>query len=111
MLRYSWFAQVGPGEVFTYDQDGDVIAAETYEKGEIVESYGGLEPRLGVTYMLNDETSIKASYGRNRQYLHLVSNSTSGTPIDLWIPSSNNVRPQIADQIAMGYYRNFKDNT
>nr|WP_217189936.1 TonB-dependent receptor [Echinicola vietnamensis] len=110
-LRYSWFAQVGPGEVFTYDQDGDVIAAETYEKGEIVESYGGLEPRLGVTYMLNDETSIKASYGRNRQYLHLVSNSTSGTPIDLWIPSSNNVRPQIADQIAMGYYRNFKDNT
>ncbi|QDH79747.1 TonB-dependent receptor [Echinicola soli] len=109
-LRYSWFAQVGPGEVFTYDQDGDVVSSETYGKGEIVETYGGLEPRLGLTYMLNDETSLKASYGRNRQYLHLVSNSTSGTPIDLWIPSSNNVKPQIADQIAMGYYRNFKDN-
>ncbi|WP_200976363.1 TonB-dependent receptor [Echinicola sp. 20G] len=109
-LRYSWFAQIGPGEIYTYDEDGDVIDTETYGDGEIVKSYGGLEPRLGLTYLLNDEVSVKASYGRNRQYLHLVSNSNAGTPIDLWIPSSNNVRPQIADQIALGYFRNFNDN-
>lgn len=110
-LRYSWFAQVGPGEIFTYDEDGDVVDSRIYKSGEIVKSYGGLEPRLGVTYLLNETTSVKASYGRNRQYLHLVSNSNAGTPIDLWIPSSNNVKPQIADQIALGYFRNFDNNT
>lgn len=109
-LRYSWFAQVGPGDIFTYDEDGDVATTENFDSGEIVETYSGLEPRAGLTYLLSDETSVKASFGRNRQYLHLVSNSTSGTPIDIWIPSSNNVKPQIADQYALGYYRNFKDN-
>ncbi|MEP2057011.1 MAG: TonB-dependent receptor [Maribacter litoralis] len=109
-LRYSWFAQVGPGDIYTYDADGDVETTETYDNGKIVETYGGLEPRAGLTYLLNDESSVKASYGRNRQYLHLVSNSTSGTPIDIWIPSSNNVKPQIADQYALGYYRNFKED-
>lgn len=109
-LRYSWFAQVGPGDIYTYDADGDVETTETYDNGKIVETYGGLEPRAGLTYLLNDESSVKASYGRNIQYLHLVSNSTSGTPIDIWIPSSNNVKPQIADQYALGYYRNFKED-
>ncbi len=110
-LRYSWFGQVGPGDIFTYDADGDVATTETFDDGELVKTYGGLEPRIGLTYLLSDESSMKASYGRNRQYLHLVSNSTSGTPIDLWIPSSNNVKPQIADQYALGYYRNFKEDT
>lgn len=109
-LRYSWFAQVGPGDIYTYDEDGDVETTETFDDGKIVETYGGIEPRAGLTYLLNEESSVKASYGRNRQYLHLVSNSTSGTPIDIWIPSSNNVKPQIADQYALGYYRNFKEN-
>ncbi|MCC9138417.1 TonB-dependent receptor domain-containing protein [Pontibacter silvestris] len=109
-LRYSWFAQVGPGTIYTYDSEGDVSGTDTYDAGEIVETYGGLEPRTGLTYLLNEVSSLKASYGRNRQYLHLVSNSTSGTPIDLWIPSSNNVKPQIADQYALGYFRNFNDN-
>lgn len=109
-LRYSWFAQVGPGDIFTYDEDGDIIDSKTYEDGEVVKTYGGLEPRAGVTYLMDDQSSFKVSYGRNRQYLHLVSNSTSGTPIDLWIPSSNNVKPQIADQYALGYFRNFKEN-
>lgn len=109
-LRYSWFGQVGPGDIFTYDGDGDVATSENYDSGEIVETYGGLEPRAGLTYLLSDDTSVKASFGRNRQYLHLVSNSTSGTPIDVWIPSSSNVKPQIADQYALGYYRNFKED-
>ena len=109
-LRYSVFSQMGPGEIYTYDEDGDIATAETYGSGEIVKTYGGIEPRLGVTYLLDETSSLKTSFGRNRQYLHLLSNSTSGTPIDLWIPSSNNVKPQYADQYALGYFRNFNDN-
>jgi hypothetical protein len=60
--------------------------------------------------MLNDVSSLKASYNRTRQYLHLASNSTNASPIDIWIPSSPNVRPQIADQVAAGYFRNFRNN-
>ena len=110
-VRYSYFAQVGPGDIFTYDENGEIIDVNSYGSGDIVQTYGGLEPRVGLTYVLNDESSVKTSFGRNRQYLHLLSNSTSGTPIDLWIPSSNNVKPQFVDQYAAGYYRNFKDNT
>ena len=109
-LRYSYFAQVGPGEVFSYNSDGEVIETKEYSDLELVKDYGGLEPRIGVTYLLNESSSVKGSYGRNRQYLHLLSNSGVGTPIDLWIPSTNNVKPQIADQVAAGYYKNFKDN-
>lgn len=109
-LRYSIFTQVGPGEIYTYDEDGDIATARDYDSGEAVKTYGGLEPRLGVTYLLSETSSLKTSFGRNRQYLHLLSNSTSGTPIDLWIPSSNNVKPQYADQYALGYFRNFNDN-
>lgn len=109
-LRYSYFAQVGPGDIFSYDTSGEIVDVQTYSDFELVKSYGGLEPRIGLTYTLDEQSSVKASYGRNRQCLHLISNSSTGTPIDLWIPSSNNVRPQIADQYATGYYRNFKDD-
>lgn len=110
-LRYSIFAQIGPGDIFAYDKNGDITEIRSFAPGELVKTYGGLEPRIGLTYVLNPESSVKTSIGRNRQYLHLLSNSTSGTPIDLWIPSSNNVKPQFVDQYAAGYYRNFKDNT
>lgn len=109
-VRYSWFGQIGPGEIYTYDADGDITTSKNYKDGELVKTYGGIEPRFGLTYLLSEESSVKASYGRNRQYLHLVSNSTSGTPFDLWIPSSNNIKPQIADQYALGYYKNFRNN-
>lgn len=108
-LRYSWFAQIGPGDIYTYDDDSDILTTETYRDGEIVQTYGGIEPRAGLTFLLNEEESIKASFGRNRQYLHLMSNSSSGTPIDVWIPSSNNVKPQIADQYAVGWFRDFQE--
>jgi hypothetical protein len=109
-FRYSFFAQTGPGIIFSFDENGDIIDARKYERGEVVQKYGGIEPRVGVTYVLDGESSVKTSYGRNRQYLHLLSNTTSGTPIDLWIPSSNYVKPQYVDQYATGYYRNFNDN-
>jgi len=109
-VRYSYFAQVGPGEIFSFDKDEEIHETKKYDDLELVKDYGGLEPRLGITYLLDESNSVKASYGRNRQYLHLLSNSGTGTPIDLWVPSTNNVKPQIADQIAVGYYKNFKNN-
>jgi len=68
------------------------------------------EPRFSASYLLNNASSLKASYARNVQNLHLISNSTSGSPTDLWIPSSNNVLPEIANQVSIGYYRNLHNN-
>ncbi|MCX6229636.1 MAG: hypothetical protein NTV75_10800, partial [Bacteroidia bacterium] len=89
---------------------GNIASTNEYSSGKFVKSYLNLEPRLSINYILNAENSIKTSYARNVQNLHLLSNSTSGNPTDLWIPSSNNVRPELADQFSTGYYRNFKEN-
>lgn len=109
-LRYSLFSSIGPGTVYTYDQVADVIDSAVYAKGKIFNTYGGLEPRLLVNYILNDSNSIKLSYARSRQYIHLLSNTTSTTPFDLWVPSNINIRPEIADQFTLGYFRNFGNN-
>lgn len=74
-------------------------------------SYTNLEPRLAVKYDLSETSSLKASYNRMSQYLHLISNTVASTPIDIWLPTTNNIKPQIADQVALGYFRNFKENT
>src|SRR5690606_38814232 len=63
-----------------------------------------------VAYILNDVSSLKASYVRAYQYVHLLTNTTSGSPTDLWVASSNNVKPQFGDQLALGYFRNFANN-
>ncbi|PRY15021.1 TonB-dependent receptor-like protein [Pontibacter ummariensis] len=111
-LRLSSFTNMGPGKVYTYDEAFETpIDTLEYGRFEKIKSYGGLEPRLSAKYELNDMSSIKASYNRTLQYLHLVSNSTSSLPFDVWIPSSTYVKPQVADQVAAGYFRNFKDNT
>jgi hypothetical protein len=109
-LRYSLFSSIGPGTVFRYDAVTDITDSIVYPKGKIYSTYAGFEPRLMMNYILNDSNSIKASYARTRQYLHLLSNSTSTSPMDLWVPSSVNIRPEIADQFAIGYFKNFKDN-
>lgn len=109
-IRYSGFAALGEGTFHTFDDEGDVINSEYYGKGEIAQYYGGLEPRINVTYMLTETSSLKASYNRMRQYNHLLSNSGTSLPTDLWIPSSNNIAPEIGDQVSLGYYRNFSDN-
>ena len=69
---------------------------------------GGLGYGLGINYLLNETSSVKASYARTNQYIQVAQNSTAGTPLDIWFPASPNVRPQISDQIALGYFRNFK---
>lgn len=109
-LRLSSFDMVGPGDFYTYDISGNIKNIETYSAGKIVKSYLNLEPRFAATFQLNNFSSVKASYSRNVQNLHLLSNSTGSNPTDLWIPSSNNVKPEIADQVSAGYYRNISDN-
>ncbi|HUZ62006.1 MAG TPA: TonB-dependent receptor [Hanamia sp.] len=109
-LRLSSFNIMGPGNFYTYDANGNAIDTATYSRGKIVKSYWNLQPRFAATYQLNKLSSLKISYSRNVQNLHLLSNSTGGNPTDLWIPSSNNVKPEISDQESFGYYRNTTHN-
>ncbi len=110
-LRLSKFTNMGPGKVYLYDEKFETpVDTVEYDRFEKIKSYGGLEPRIAAKYELNEVSSIKASYNRTLQYLHLVSNSTSSLPFDVWVPSSSYVKPQIADQVAAGYFRNFRDN-
>lgn len=109
-LRYSIFDYMGPGVAYEIDDEGNVLSEQEYDDWETIEIYHGFEPRASAKYLLNEVSSVKLAYNRNYQYMHLLSNSTSGSPTDRWVPSSNNVKPQIADQIAVGYFRNFKDN-
>ncbi|MFC2116647.1 TonB-dependent receptor domain-containing protein, partial [Bacteroidota bacterium] len=105
-LRYSSFHNVGAATVYNYDQDYRAVDSSVYESGSFFNSFSGLEPRLAASFMLNDWSSLKASYSRTRQYIHLAQNSTAGTPLDVWFPSSTNVDPQISDQVALGYFLN-----
>ena len=114
-LRFSAFQNIGTGTIFTYDKTNPqrYVATDTtfYDKGTSYNIYSGLEPRLRIRYQLNETSSLKASYNRMFQYLHLATNSTSSTPLDVWFPSSPNIKPKIADQVALGYFKNFKQNT
>jgi hypothetical protein len=110
-LRAGLFTVMGPGTFYTYDANGNAVDSATYSAGTTVVNYFNLEPRFSTSYKLTDNSSIKASYARTIQNLHLLSNSTSSNPTDVWIPSSNNVKPEIGDQVSLGYYRNLKENT
>jgi hypothetical protein len=109
-LRLSDMFLFGPGTFSTYDAAGNTISSNTYKSGQLVNTYINLEPRLSASYSLSPETSVKASYNRNTQNIHIISNSTSSTPTDLYVMSSNNIKPEIADQVSIGYFRNFSDN-
>ncbi|HEY4148373.1 MAG TPA: TonB-dependent receptor [Chitinophagaceae bacterium] len=109
-LRFTAFTLLGPGNFYSYDKNGNAIDTASYSSGKAVKTYGNIEPRFSASYQLNQNSSLKASYARNVQNLHLISNSTSGNPTDLWLPSSNNIQPEIADQVALGYYHNFHNN-
>jgi hypothetical protein len=109
-LRFSSFSVIGPGDFYTYDPKGNTIDTIVYKSGQFVRTYFNPQPRVSANFILSEKSSVKASYARNIQDLHLLSNSTSGSPTDAWIPSSNNVKPEIADQVALGYFRNFRDN-
>ena len=124
-LRISQFAEMANDSIPIYVNGKSVVynpVINNYEKGTIssYKNYGrnellnnsfGIEPRLSFNYQVNDVSSIKLGYNRMYQYIHLLSTSTSPTPLDIYTPSSSFIKPQIADQIASGYFRNFKDNT
>ena len=109
-LRYSAFNLMGAGTAYEFDENGALTNSTEYSKGESIALHHGLEPRFSMSYILSENNSIKLGYNRNLQYLHRVTNSTTSSPTDIWVPSSNNVLPQLADQIAIGYYQNFNKN-
>lgn len=117
-LRYGWFYNLGPRTVRTYDPDGEITDENAtgsidYARGEVIASFAGLqglEPRLAFNYRVNATTALKLSYNRNRQFIHLISNSTTPTPVDIWRPSGAFIDPAIVDQIAAGYFLNLRDN-
>ncbi len=122
-LRYSTFSRLGGqamtiyanGQPVVYNnvlgiyERGEAIGEKEYAKGETIKSYGNFEPRVALAYELNESSAVKLGYSRAAQYIHLLSNTTSVTPLDVWTPSGEFIKPQIADQYALGYFKNFKD--
>lgn len=107
-LRFSIFNNIGPATVYHYDNDGVATDSTVYGKGDFYHTYTGLEPRIGMVFLLTESSSLKLSYSRNNQYIQQAQNSVAGSPFSIWFPSSPNVKPQSADQVATGYFRNFK---
>jgi hypothetical protein len=111
-LRASTFTMLGNDQnVYSYNSNGSVIDTSTYIDNAFVKTYPVLEPRVSMSYVYSKTASLKVAYSRNAQYLHLISNTTTSTPTDLWIPSSINIKPEISDQISIGWFKNFKENT
>ena len=114
-LRFSGFDYLGPGKyiVFSDTTAGSrplVIREGSEKKGRSIQNYTNFEPRLSVKYQLATTSSVKASYNRTAQYIHLISNTTASNPLDIWTSSTNNIKPQVGDQVAVGYFRNFQNN-
>ena len=115
-LRLSHFNYAGKGTSYTFSETQvglrrPVESSQDYDQWETIQTYTNLEPRFSMKYQLDDSKSFKLSYNRMSQYIHLISNTTAATPVDVWTPSTNNIQPQIADQVAIGYFQNFKDDT
>lgn len=122
--RFSAFYRMGRSDVDLYANNqpvvfnqqlqvyekADPIGSKSYGSGDVIKSYGNIEPRFALSYAINDNKSVKLSYNRMVQYLQLISNTSSPTPLDVWTPSDNYIRPQLADQVAFGYFANFKDD-
>ncbi|CAM3901637.1 MULTISPECIES: TonB-dependent receptor [Flavobacterium] len=122
-LRYSMFYRLGAQEInvyennqaVSYDEDLKIyekatpIGTKKYGKNETIASFDNLEPRLSIAYIIDENQSVKASYNRMSQYLHLISNTQSPTPLDVWAPSDDFLKPQILDQYAIGYQKNIKN--
>nr|MDQ3395304.1 TonB-dependent receptor [Bacteroidota bacterium] len=115
-LRYSTFMNIGEQSIYIYDPNSPrsrktIIDTVQYKNGEVIESFHGPEPRFSAKYTLTSSSSVKLSYNRMRQNIHLVSNTSSSVPFDIWTPSGPYVKPAKVDQVTMGYFRNIRDNT
>jgi len=109
-LRGTIFQNMGKATVYHFDENYEKTDSTVYSSGEIYHTFWGLEPRVNFKYSLNTQSSFKGSYSRTKQFIHLASNSTAGSPLDIWVPSSPNIDPQTADQFAIGYFRNFYED-
>ncbi|WP_181308104.1 TonB-dependent receptor [Rufibacter sp. XAAS-G3-1] len=115
-LRYSIFNALGPREVYTYapnvpKTESTILDTVSYGGGKALATYQGPEYRFSARFGLTDHSSVKMSFNRMRQYIHMLSNTASMSPTDTWKLSDANVKPQVGDQIALGYYQNFRANT
>lgn len=123
-LRYSMFYRLGAQNMNTYANNQPVVfnnelkiyekadptGTQHYDSGETIADFSNLEPRAAISFQIDDNQSIKASYNRMAQYLHLITNTSSPTPLDVWAPSDDFIKPELLDQVALGYFRNFKDD-
>ncbi len=109
-LRFTGFSILGAGDFYTINPAGEILDTLRYKKGDFVKTYFNLEPRLAASYQLSKSSSIKVSYVRNVQNLHLISSSASGNPTDKWVASTNIIKPEISDQVSLGYYKNLAGN-
>jgi hypothetical protein len=109
-LRYSVYSLIGGGQYNVYEE-GIFKDSTILTSGKFGKSYYNLEPRFQFNILLNEQSSLKGGYARNTQHMHLLSNSAVSTPTDQWIGNSYNVKPEISDQVSIGYFRNFKENT
>ncbi|MCG8309311.1 MAG: TonB-dependent receptor [Cytophagales bacterium] len=115
-LRYSLYQYIGPKTIRQYASNGPITEGtktgeKIYNDNEVIETYHGPELRFSARYSIGDESSVKLSYNKMRQYIHMLSNTTSISPTDIWKLSDPYFKPQIGDQVSLGYYRNFKNNT
>ncbi|MFN5415634.1 MAG: TonB-dependent receptor [Flavobacteriia bacterium] len=110
-VRMSSFSLLGNGaNVYSYNASGKVSDTSFFKKNDIYKTYWNLEPRASLSYVYSKTASFKAAYARNVQNIHVVSNSTSASPTDVWLSTSLNTKPEISDQIAIGWFKNFKEN-
>jgi len=115
-LRFSTFQLFGPGDFYMYNPDyprskSTITDTVSYKSGEVASSYAGPEIRASFNFRLTDRTSFKINYNRTRQYLHLLSNTTSISPTDTWKLSDFYLKPQIGDQVAAGFYKMFYNSS
>lgn len=122
-VRYSAFSRLGGQAMVDYANNqpvvynsllgiyerGTEVGETNYAKGDAIANFGNFEPRVSLAYTLNEDSSVKAGFSRVAQYIHLLSNTSSATPLDVWTPSGKYVKPQLSNQYAVGYFRNFKD--
>ncbi|MFB9080734.1 TonB-dependent receptor domain-containing protein [Flavobacterium procerum] len=122
-LRYSMFYRLGSEEISTYEdgkavvynplynnyEEGTPTGSITYGKGKTISKFDNLEPRAALSFAFNENTSVKASYNRMAQYIHMLSNTQSPMPMNIWTPSGPFTKPQLLDQYAIGYFKNFDE--
>lgn len=109
-LRYTYYQHTGPYKDYIKNEQGKIIDTTSYNKLETISTYDHLAPRLSCRYMFNQQASVKASYTKNFQYVHLASLPSVSLPTDIWLPSSRAIKPQIGHHFTVGYYRNFFSN-